>query len=156
PSVPRMRPATLRFHALIQPIPSNNPRRKGPPRRAPDGPLLAVIHPNKTRAAIRETRGRRPESQEGVVMHRALDRLLKTSLVLALGVVAGVVFSPSHALANVAPVLTVPGPQTVDEGALLSFTISATDADGQPVVLRASALPAGSVFRDLHDNTGAF
>jgi hypothetical protein len=89
-------------------------------------------------------------------MHRALDRLLTTSLVLAFGVVAGVVFTPSHALANVPPVLTVPGSQTVDEGVLLSFTISATDADGQPLFFRASGLPAGSTFRDLHNNTASF
>lgn len=89
-------------------------------------------------------------------MHRALNRLLTTSIVFAVAVVAGVVLTPSHAFANVAPVLTVPGSQTVDEGVLLAFTISATDADGQPLVFRASGLPAGSTFRDLHNNTASF
>jgi len=89
-------------------------------------------------------------------MHRALNRLLTTSIVFALGALSGVVFTPSHALANVPPVLTVPGSQTVDEGVLLSFGISATDADGQPLFFRASALPAGSSFHDNHDNTASF
>ena len=90
-------------------------------------------------------------------MHRALNRLLTTSNVLALGVLWGVLFTPSHALAaNSAPVLTVPGSQTVDEGVLLSFVISATDADGQPLFFRAAGLPAGSTFHDNHDNTASF
>jgi hypothetical protein len=85
-------------------------------------------------------------------------RLLTTSLVLALGVGAGVVFTPSPSLASpaAAPVLTVPGPQTVDEGAALTFVVSATDADGQPLVFRAAGMPSGATFRDLHDNTGSF
>jgi len=92
-------------------------------------------------------------------MHRAMIRLLTTSLVLALGVGLGVVLTPSPSLAspaNVAPVLTVPGPQTVDEGAALTFVVSATDADGQPLVFRAAGMPSGATFRDLHDNTGSF
>ena len=88
-------------------------------------------------------------------MHRALKRLLMTSLTLAFGVLAGVTLTPSHALAA-APVLTVPGSQSVDEGVLLSFTVSATDADGQPLVFRASGLPTGATFRDLHNNTASF
>src|SRR5467141_1150893 len=91
-------------------------------------------------------------------MHRALVRLLTTSLVLALGVGVGVVLTPSISLASpaAAPVITVPGPQTVDEGASLVFVVSATDADGQPLFFRASGLPSGAIFRDLHDNTGSF
>ena len=89
-------------------------------------------------------------------MYRAFARLLTTSLVLALGAGLGVLFTPSSASANVPPVLTVPGSQTVNEGASLVFTVSATDADGQPLVLRASGVPAGATFRDFHDNTGSF
>ena len=91
-------------------------------------------------------------------MHRALVRLLTTSLVLALGVGIGVVLSPSSSFASpaAAPVITVPGPQTVNEGAALVFVVSATDADGQPLFFRASGLPSGATFRDLHDNTGSF
>jgi hypothetical protein len=91
-------------------------------------------------------------------MHRALIRLLTTSLVLALGVGAGVVLTPSPSLASpaAAPVLTVPGPQTVNEGAALAFVVSATDADGQPLVFRAAGMPAGATFHDNHDNTASF
>ncbi len=91
-------------------------------------------------------------------MHRALTCLLKTSLGLALCAGMGVLsaFSSVSAETAVAPVITVPGPQSVNEGTLLSFTVSATDADGQPLVLRASGVPSGATFRDFHDNTGSF
>lgn len=89
-------------------------------------------------------------------MHRAMVRLLTTSLALALCVGVGVLLTPSPSLANVAPVLTVPGAQTVNEGASLVFVVSATDADGQPLSFRAAGLPSGATFRDLHDNTGSF
>ncbi len=91
-------------------------------------------------------------------MHRALVRLLKTSLALVLCVGVGVLMTPSPSLASpaAAPVLTVPGAQTVGEGVSLVFVVSATDADGQPLFFRASGLPSGATFRDLHDNTGSF
>ncbi len=46
---------------------------------------------------------------------------------------------------NRPPVLTVPGPQEVDEGALLEFTVSATDPDSNGVTFSMddSGLPAG-------------
>ena len=46
---------------------------------------------------------------------------------------------------NQPPVLTVPGPQEVDEGALLEFTVSATDPDSNGVTFSMddSMLPAG-------------
>ena len=46
---------------------------------------------------------------------------------------------------NQPPVLTVPGPQEVDEGSLLEFTVSATDPDGNGVTFSMddSMLPAG-------------
>jgi photosystem II stability/assembly factor-like uncharacterized protein len=48
---------------------------------------------------------------------------------------------------NDAPVLTVPGAQMVNEGVLLEFTVSATDADaGQSVTLSAANLPVGASF----------
>lgn len=50
---------------------------------------------------------------------------------------------------NDAPVLTVPGPQTVNEGALLSFTVSATDVDaGQTLKFTAPTLPSGASFTE--------
>src|SRR5215813_9385353 len=48
---------------------------------------------------------------------------------------------------NDPPVLTVPGPQTANEGQTIAFTISATDPDaGQILTITASGLPAGASF----------
>ena len=49
------------------------------------------------------------------------------------------------------PVLTVPGPQIVEMGTLLIFSVSATNPDvDDPVTLSASGLPSGASFdRDL-------
>ncbi len=63
---------------------------------------------------------------------------------------------PATAAFGAAPVLTVPGSQSVSEGASLAFTVSATDADGQTVVLQAANLPGGATFTDNHNNTGSF
>ena len=63
---------------------------------------------------------------------------------------------PATAAFGAAPVLTVPGSQTVSEGASLAFTVSATDADGQIVSLQAANLPGGASFTDHHNNTGSF
>lgn len=54
------------------------------------------------------------------------------------------------------PVLTLPGPQSVSEGQLLAFDVSATDPDGQSVFLQASNLPTGASFTDWFNNTGTF
>ncbi len=88
-------------------------------------------------------------------MHRAFARVLATSLCLAFGVGMGVVFTPAPCAAA-PPTITVPGPQTVNEGALLTFSVSATDPDGQPIFFRASGVPTGATFRDNHNNTGTF
>ncbi len=47
---------------------------------------------------------------------------------------------------NEAPVLTPIGSQTVAEGSLLSFTVAATDENGDALTFSASGLPAGAVF----------
>jgi hypothetical protein len=47
---------------------------------------------------------------------------------------------------NRPPVLTAIGGKTVNEGALLSFTISATDPDGDPLTYSAANLPSGASF----------
>jgi uncharacterized protein (TIGR03437 family) len=55
---------------------------------------------------------------------------------------------------NCAPSLVLPGPQTVNEGQLLTFTVRATDPDpGQTVTLSAANLPSGSSF---NAGTGVF
>jgi hypothetical protein len=57
---------------------------------------------------------------------------------------------------NVAPVLTVPATKTVNEGATLTFNVSATDANTDIVNLTASGLPTGATFMDHDNNTGTF
>jgi len=47
---------------------------------------------------------------------------------------------------NQIPVLNPIGNQTVNEGQLLSFTVSATDVDGDPLTYSARSLPAGASF----------
>lgn len=62
---------------------------------------------------------------------------------------------PAAAWAAV-PVLTVPGSQVAVEQQLLAFDVSATDADGQTVQLRAFSLPLGATFVDHRNNSGSF
>ena len=52
-----------------------------------------------------------------------------------------------------APVLTLPGDQAVVAGNPLSFTVSAADPGGQPVILSTGTLPAGAAF---DPNSGTF
>lgn len=47
---------------------------------------------------------------------------------------------------NQPPELTVPGPQTIDEGSMLTVTVEAEDPDGIIPVLSASNLPENAVF----------
>jgi hypothetical protein len=47
---------------------------------------------------------------------------------------------------NSAPVLAAVPAQTVITGAALSFSVTATDPDGDPVAITAGALPAGATF----------
>jgi hypothetical protein len=90
-------------------------------------------------------------------MQRAFARFAVLSTLLSLLVPFGIVTARDLSSAlNSPPTLTVPGPQTVSEGAPLGFTVSATDPDGQLVQLRASGLPAGATFRDFFDGTGSF
>ena len=53
------------------------------------------------------------------------------------------------------PVLTVPGPQTQDYHDPLSFSVSATDADNDPITLSVSGLPASLNFVDNGNGTGS-
>lgn len=57
---------------------------------------------------------------------------------------------------NQAPVLSAPASVMAVEGVHFSFTVSASDADGDPVTLSAGSLPAGATFSDLGNNTGTF
>jgi hypothetical protein len=57
---------------------------------------------------------------------------------------------------NNRPTLVVPGPQTVAAGSTLSFNISGTDADGQPVALAVRFLPEGAELIDHGNGIGTF
>jgi len=54
--------------------------------------------------------------------------------------------SPTPSPANRAPVISPIGNKTVIEGTLLSFTVAASDPDGDPLKYSASNLPAGATF----------
>jgi hypothetical protein len=53
-------------------------------------------------------------------------------------------------------VVSAPATEQVNTGAHLSFTVTASDPDGDHVVLSASSLPLGAAFSDNGDNTGSF
>jgi FtsP/CotA-like multicopper oxidase with cupredoxin domain len=55
---------------------------------------------------------------------------------------------------NAPPVLTVPGPQSQDYHDDLSFGVSATDPDGDPITLSVSGLAANLSFVDNGNGTG--
>jgi len=64
---------------------------------------------------------------------------------------------------NRAPVLGPIGNQSVNENALLSFSVSATDPDGQAITYSVSGLPAGAIFTSQtftwtpsYDQAGAY
>src|SRR5690349_12633448 len=104
-----------------------------------------------TTRADAPTDGERVTSERGACMKRAslIDILSVSATVLLLGVLA----FPSNAQA--APLLTVPGSQTVNDGQQLQFDVSAVDP-GLVVALTATGKPSGSTFADHHNNTGTF
>ncbi len=57
---------------------------------------------------------------------------------------------------NQPPVLAAIGPQTVDEGVVMTFPVTATDVDGDFAVLTTTTLPPGASFVDNLDGTGTF
>ncbi len=63
------------------------------------------------------------------------------------------VTSPAVGGENNPPVLSAIGNRSILEGATLSFTVSATDADGDSLTYSASGLPAGA---SVNSSTGAF
>ena len=50
---------------------------------------------------------------------------------------------------NRAPVLASIGNKSVNEGSLLQFTLSATDADGDTLTYSAVNLPTGAIFQRI-------
>ena len=69
----------------------------------------------------------------------------KTVTVTA-GAAATANFSLSTIPVNHPPVINPIGNQTVNEGALLQFTVTASDPDGDPLTYSASNLPSGATF----------
>jgi hypothetical protein len=61
-----------------------------------------------------------------------------------------------RAATNSAPTLDAPASRTVTEGQTVAFTVTATDADGDPVTLTTGALPSGATATDHGDNTLSF
>ena len=57
---------------------------------------------------------------------------------------------------NRPPVLAPIGNRNVDENQLLSFAISATDADGDAITLTPANLPMGATFDDAGNGSGTF
>jgi len=57
---------------------------------------------------------------------------------------------------NQIPVLTAIGAQTTDENINLNFSVTATDADGDTIILSTTALPGTATFVDNGDGTGLF
>lgn len=57
---------------------------------------------------------------------------------------------------NTAPDVTAPATQSVNEGQVLTFTVSATDANSDHVTLTATNVPSGATFTDNGNNTGTF
>jgi hypothetical protein len=55
-----------------------------------------------------------------------------------------------------APLLTVPANLTGTSGQQVSFSVSATDADGDPVALSSTFNVTGATFTDNGNGTGAF
>ncbi len=51
---------------------------------------------------------------------------------------------------NCSPTLILPGPQTVNQGQLLAFTVGANDPEGQAVTLSAANLPLGANFNSAN------
>ncbi len=54
------------------------------------------------------------------------------------------------------PVIMPIGNKTIPAGYLLSFTVSATDANGDPIALAAGPLPTGATFFDSGNGSGIF
>jgi len=57
---------------------------------------------------------------------------------------------------NVAPVLDSIGPQSVNEGQVLSFRVHATDANGDSIILSATGVPSNASFSDSGNGSGSF
>ncbi len=69
---------------------------------------------------------------------------------------ADVVFTIEVVSGNQLPVLSAPASVATFEGTLVAFAVTASDGDGEHVMLGALNRPVGSTFIDHGDNTGSF
>ena len=61
--------------------------------------------------------------------------------------------TPSSPPANNPPIISVPGPQVIGVGQLLTFTVTASDPDGDAVTISATSVPPNATF---NPSTGGF
>jgi hypothetical protein len=57
---------------------------------------------------------------------------------------------------NLPPAVIAPAAEEIDEGVTLSFVVTATDPDGDPIALTADKMPMGAIFTDQDDDSGIF
>ncbi|MFH1372690.1 MAG: putative Ig domain-containing protein, partial [bacterium] len=72
------------------------------------------------------------------------------------GVLTLVILVAAAGAQAAAPALDPIGPQNINEGQVLNFGVSASDADLTIPSLTTSTLPTGATFTDAHDGTGTF
>jgi hypothetical protein len=57
---------------------------------------------------------------------------------------------------NDCPTITAPATRSVNEGQTLTFSVTASDPDGDDVMLTATGVPSGASFDDLDNNSATF
>src|SRR5207302_8602173 len=77
------------------------------------------------------------------------SRSLHDALPISIGLLAPVA-------ANQPPVLAPIANQSVNEGQLLQFTVTATDPDGDALTFAGANLPTGATLTDNHNGTATF
>jgi PKD repeat protein len=83
--------------------------------------------------------------------------IYNVSIIVSDGVLADTeVVTITVADVNRPPVLSAIGSQLVDEGQNLAFGVTATDPDGDSLVLTALDVPANATFNDNFNGTGSF
>ena len=77
-------------------------------------------------------------------------------LMAAFMMMAAMAFIPDKSLANSAPEFDPIATQTVMEGSVFSYTVTAVDIDGDPITIVAVSRPVSSTFIDNGDGTADF
>ncbi len=82
-----------------------------------------------------------------------MKKIVTNIFLTALIMMAVMVFVPDRSLANSAPEFDPIATQTVMEGNVFSYTVSAVDIDGNTISILALSRPSGSTFIDNWDGT---